>query len=174
MNICAISYKKRSSFSVLTKPKSTDLPETNTQIHPISIEDLPSLRACSAAIEADAGNAPLRQGLELASLADTVLVQVLPNFELGKGRIQVGDEAVCIAVKVFQGIKALGGKGVVCFEGINAKQLAAGVDGAVAIQVAHQQAVIGCRPTGTGFDAVGVMVEKYCAVGRDQFEAIAV
>ena len=52
------------------------------------------------------------------------------------------------------------GKRAVCQLGVVAKEFRTVVDDAVAIQIAHQQTVVGCNPASGGADAVAVVVEE--------------
>ena len=107
--------------------------EGGAQGYLVVVDGLACLRAGAGAVQAYAGDALLCKGFELCALADAVLVGVLPNFELTVSCVCAGDLAVRIAVQVAKCVKALGGKRVVAFDGVYAKELPAGVDGAVAV-----------------------------------------
>ena len=62
-----------------------------------------------AAVDADAGDAGLGQGLQLGGLADAVLVQVAPDFELGVDGVGSTDAAIAVGVVLGQGGKAVAG-----------------------------------------------------------------
>ena len=60
---------------------------------------------------------------------------------------------------------------------VHPKQLAAGIDGAVAVAVQHQPGVVGAQPAGASADAVGVVVEEGGDAVVDDgggFDAVAV
>ena len=82
--------------------------------------------------------------------------------------------AIGVEIEVGQGVEAIDGTLAVELDGVDAEQLAAGVDGAVAVEVAHQDAVVGADPAGAGADAVGVVVEEDGAGGALQLQAVAV
>ena len=121
------------------------------------------------------------QRLQFSGLADAVAVQVAPDAHVGKLRVAGVEDAVAMAgradgavagVQASQGLKAIGGvsrhgdgRAGVAVGGdvdqrVHAKQLAAGIDGAVAVAVQHQPGVVGAQPAGAGADAVGIVVEE--------------
>ena len=121
------------------------------------------------------------QRLQFSGLADAVAVQVAPDAHVGKLRVAGVEDAVAMAgradgavagVQASQGLKAVGGiarhgdgRAGVAVGGdvdqrVHAKQLAAGIDGAVAVAVQHQPGVVGAQPAGAGADAVGIVVEE--------------
>jgi hypothetical protein len=93
----------------------------------------------------DAGHAQLGKGREFVALADAVLVGIFPELHTAKGCVACVKPAIRIAVQIGQRFKAVGGDlPCVCALGEHravAKQLAPGVDGAIAIEVAHHQAI---------------------------------
>ena len=139
------------------------------------------------------------QAEEFVALTDAVLVQVLPklNFrEISVTRVEhpvaVADRAGCAVAGVVgrKRFKAAARVAVVGLhhagakhrlgdgdERVNTKEFTAGVDGAVAVAVKHQPSIVGLDPAGTGFDAIGVVVEKDRVAGggdADGFYAVAV
>ncbi|MOA44853.1 hypothetical protein D3C78_1671890 [compost metagenome] len=69
------------------------------------------------------------------------------------------EHAVGVAVQFAQGVEAVPGLAAVALDGVDAEQLAAVVDPAVAVEVANQQGVVALDPAGAGFQAVAVEVE---------------
>ena len=138
------------------------------------------------------------QRLQFSGLADAVAVQVAPDAHVGKLRVAGVEDAVAVAgradgavagVQAPQGIKAVGGvarhadgRAVVVVgangdQRVHPKQLAAGIDGAVAVAVQHQPGVVGAQPAGASADAVGVVVEEGGDAVVDDgggFDAVAV
>ena len=53
-------------------------------------------------------------------------------------------------------------------------QLAASIDGAIAIAVQHQETIIALDPAGTSFQAIAIEVEGDAGVGGNGFDAVAV
>ena len=109
-------------------------------------------------------------------MADAVLVQIAPDAQVGKGAVCCRDFAVLVGVQVFDCVKTIGGQLPVALERVHAKELTARVDGAVAIAIEHQPAVIRLDPTGTGLHAIGIVVEQDdgAVAGAGGFNAIAV
>ena len=79
----------------------------------------------------------LGQALQLIDLGDTILIQVLPNADIGELFILSVEYAIGIAIQVTQGIKAVSGQLTIGLDGINAEQLLAGIDRAVTVAVKH-------------------------------------
>ena len=130
-------------------------------------------------IEGDAAHAQAVQAEEFVGLAEAVLVQVFPELELGVGGVIGVEEGVAIEVEVGQGFEAVGGElpgaGAAREAGVVAKQFAAVVDAAIAVEVAHQNAFTGGDPAAGGFNAVAVVVEQDdAAAGVDGAGADAV
>ena len=117
---------------------------------------------------------------QLVALADAVLVQVLPQFDVGELGVGSVEQLVAVGVETAQRLEAIGGIHRVdawraAEQGVYAEQLAAGVNAAVAIAVEHQPCIVGAYPTRTGFDAVGVVVEQDGGGGDAYgFDAVAV
>ncbi|MDZ4074027.1 MAG: hypothetical protein U1E04_04650 [Hylemonella sp.] len=122
--------------------------------------------SCAVGPQVDAGDAQGVQGLELTLLAHAVLVQVAPNAQFRVGGVGDGDLTVGITVERTESGKAVGGGLAVGQQGLVAEEFAAGVDGAVAIQIANEHAVVGADPLGAGADAVGIVVEENVAIAR--------
>jgi len=76
-------------------------------------------------------------------LGGAVLVEVTPNAQVAKLGIAAVDFAVAVAVQVAQGIKAIHSSLAVAFDEGIAEQFAAIVDGAVAVLIQDQEAVVG-------------------------------
>jgi hypothetical protein len=107
---------------------------------------------------------PMLQGLQLACLADAVLVEVAPYAQLVEVGIQAVDHAVAVAV-----LSPQSGVAVSCVDGavqggveqaVVAKQFASAVYYSVAVDIDHQQAVVAFDPAGAGFNAIGIVVKQ--------------
>ncbi len=119
--------------------------------------------------------AKLGQRLQLAGIADTVLVGVLPDAEAGE--IGVGcvvpearkqnELAVVIAIERFENLEAvLGGR---------AEHLADAIDRAVGVAVEDEDAIVALHPARALGKPVAAVVQMRVGVGqRDQLDAIAV
>ena len=116
----------------------------------------------------------LGQGLEFARLGDAVLVGVLPDFHIGELGVLGIEDAIAIAVEVLERIEAIAGLLAVGFDGVDAEQLAAIVDLAIAIAVQHEEAVVALDPAGAGLQAVAIEVEGDAGIGADGLDAVAV
>ena len=68
------------------------------------------------------------------------------------------------------------GKRTVCQFGVVAEEFRTVVDDTVAVQIAHEQAVIGRNPAGGGADALAAVVEQCTckAFGGNGFYTVAV
>jgi hypothetical protein len=123
----------------------------------------------------DAGDAGLRQRLQLTRLAHAVLVQIAPDAQVAELRVFGIEHAVTRAhrgaahgaahIQLAQRGKAVGGLGAVGQDGLITKQLAPGIDQAVAVAVPHQHAVIGPGPSGAGLDGVAIGIKQH-AIGQ--------
>ena len=116
------------------------------------------------------------EGEQFAFLADTVLVEVTPNAQLGKGAIGSIYFTVAVIIQIGQCLIAVGGTLAVFEQGVVAEKLAAVIDDAVAIAVINEETVVLAYPTGGSADAVLVMV-KECAfmpVASEGFNTVAV
>jgi hypothetical protein len=110
-------------------------------------------------VQADLGDAQRFQREEFALVAGAVLVQVAPHAQLGKGRVGQVEHTVAVEVEVAQGGPAVGCGLPIGQQGVVAEQLAARVDGAVAVAVPHQQAIVPPHPGRARPHAIGVVVE---------------
>ncbi|MDT4879939.1 hypothetical protein FQZ97_1156550 [compost metagenome] len=111
----------------------------------------------------DAAHTGLGQDEQFACIGAAVGVGVFPDAQLGKGNILSVNHAIGVGVECVECLEAVGGFGAVGQQGLGAEEFAAGVDAAVAIEVAHEQAVVGAGPAGAFGKAVGGVVEP-CAV----------
>ena len=100
-----------------------------------------------------------REGLQLARLADAVLVQVAPDAQAGVLGVIGIEFAIRVGVKLRQRGKAVGRFLAIGQEGFIAEEFGSCVDQAVAVEVAHQHAVVRASPGGAGLDGVAVGVE---------------
>ena len=133
------------------------------QGYPVVGNDLACLWACGTAVCVDAGNTQVSQREKFIGCGGAVLVEVAPDTQVCIGFIGAGHETVNVGVKLSQGIKAVSGQAAVVFNRVYAEEFSACVYLAIAVQVAHQKAIIRFCPACTGLDAVGVMVEQDCA-----------
>ena len=99
------------------------------------------------------------EGQQLAFLTDTVLIEVAPNAQVGKGTVGGIHLAIAVVIKISQCLIAAGGALTVFEQGVVTKEFAAVIDGAIAIAVIHEQAVVLADPAGSGADAVLVVVK---------------
>lgn len=141
-------------------------------------------------VQRDARDALVGQREQLAGLADAVAIGVLPELHLGEGAVRGVKDVVAVLVKRAQGLEAglgiadlLVGRavGVVMSAaelGVDAKELAAGVDRAIAVEITNEPGIVAIKPAGAGANAVGVVIEedRGSAVGRDAegFDAVAI
>ncbi|CAM3677793.1 hypothetical protein ACAN107058_13760 [Paracidovorax anthurii] len=138
--------------------------------------------AALGALDVDAGDAQVRQRVQLARLAHPVLVRVLPDAQLPIDRIGGIDHAVAVAVLRRQGLVAVGVVQALARlrlrvpQRLVAEQLLAGVDQAVAVAVQHHQPVVALDPARGVLGAVAVVVEEDGAGGVDthRLDAVAV
>jgi hypothetical protein len=79
---------------------------------------------------------------EFDGLAQAVLVEVLPELQLGESGVAGVEQTVAIAVEVAQGVEAGEGKLAVELQRVGAEELGARVDGAVAVAVQHEPGVV--------------------------------
>ena len=132
-------------------------------------------------------------------MADAVLIQVLPQLDLGERSVVRIEDAITVAgraddavacVQGAQGLEAVAGvagDGVEVEragnslgdgdQGVDAKEFAATVDAAVAVTVEHEPGVVAFEPARAGLDAIGVVVEQDgVTAGRDAdgFDAVTV
>ena len=132
--------------------------------------------AHSTGVNANPSDAVGSKGSQLVGLTDAVLVQVAPDAQIGKNTVGRVDLAVFVGIQVFECVKTIGRQLTIALECVNTEELTARVDGAVAIAIQHQPAVIRLDPAGTGFDTIGIVVEQDdCAIaGARGFDAVAV
>ena len=102
----------------------------------------------------------LIEGEQLAFLADAVLIQVAPDAQLGKGAVGRIHLAVAVVIKIGQRLIAVGGTFAIFEQGVVAKQLATVIDDAVTITVINEETVVLTHPTGSGTDAVFIVIKE--------------
>jgi len=110
--------------------------------------------------DTEAGNAELSESLEFASLADAVLVEVLPHLEAGEIGVQRIHRAVAVAVLSGECRKTI--RRIAACRKLRAvaEQLRAVVYDAVTIPVQHQHTVRRRHPARAALDAVTVVIEQ--------------
>ena len=126
--------------------------------------------------EGDAGDAGGAQGLQFVGLAEAVLVEVAPQAQGVELAVEGAELAVAVAVEIGQRGKAVGGFLSVGEDGVDAKQLAAVIDAAIAVFVEGEKGVIAGEPAGAAARAVAVVIEEdgVAAGDADGFEAVTV
>jgi hypothetical protein len=123
------------------------------------------------------GNDSLRgQGEQLVALADAVLIEVAPEAQIGKVRVERIDLTVVVAVFLRERGKAVGGSAACDKRSGIAKKFVPVVDGAVAVAIENEEGVIAGHPAGGGLHAIAIVIEKNGGGGvdADGFETIAV
>ncbi|UTH76203.1 hypothetical protein [Chromobacterium sp. IIBBL 290-4] len=109
-------------------------------------------------------------------MADAILVQVAPNTQVGKHAVSAINLAILIGIHIAQRIEAIRRQLTIALQRIDAKKLSARINGAVAIAIQHQPAIIGLDPAGACFYSICIMIKQNdlaipCAGG---FNAIAI
>ena len=118
----------------------------------------------------------LIEGEQLAFLADAILVEVAPDAQLGEGAIGRIHLAVAVVIKIGQGLIAVGGALAVFQRGVVAEQLAAVIDGAVAITVINEETVVLAYPAGSSADTILVVIKEgaFVTITGNCFNTIAI
>ena len=114
------------------------------------------------------------QHQELARIGATVAIGVFPDFKGGEGGVVLIQLAVAVGVQLRQRLEAIPRLAPVGEQGLRAEEFAAGVDQSVAIEIAHQQAVVGGNPAGLFGEAVGRVVEVGAGADRRRLHTIAI
>ncbi len=137
--------------------------------------------AAALALDVEARDAQVGQRVQLARLADAVLVHVLPDPQLAIGRVRRVDHAIAVAVLPCQGFVAVGIEHALArlrplAQRLVAEQLATRIDQAVAVAVQHHDAVVALDPARGVPGAIAVVVEEDGTGGVDayRFDAVAV
>ena len=121
-------------------------------------------------------------------MTDTVLVQVLPNAHLAECRVTGVEDLITIGVQAAQRLESRVGVALIshrrgaagrCFGDrdlrIDAKQLAPGIDHAIAIAIQHQPAVVALEPAGAGANTVGIVIEHdRRGADADRFDTVRI
>ena len=107
-------------------------------------------------VEIDPGDAEVGEARQLAGVADAVVVEVLPDLQTGEGTVAGVDQPVAIAV---EGGERRQPAGMAAAGEIGREDLGAVVDGAGAVDVERQDAVLARGPGDLVGDAVAVDVE---------------
>ncbi|BEP41185.1 hypothetical protein [Variovorax sp. V15] len=113
-----------------------------------------------AAYHPDATDAQLVKREEFACIRDSVLIDIAPDLDLAPCQIGASEVAIGIAVQVREGIEGIGRFLSVALDGVDAKEFSPGLNEAIAIEIAYEKAVIGAKPTGARFDAVGIVIKQ--------------
>ena len=127
-----------------------------------------------AARHADAADTQGVEAKKLAGIGHPVLVDVAPDLQGAPGEVGGVELAVGVGIQIGQGVEAVHGVLAIGLERVDAEELSAGVDGAVGVEVANEDGVVGADPARAGADGVGVVVEEDGAVGALEFQAITV
>ncbi|MNP04998.1 hypothetical protein D3C76_969380 [compost metagenome] len=123
---------------------------------------------------ADALDAQFLQSKQLTGLTDTVTIQIAPYTQVSPDSIAGIQLAVGIAISILHGLEAVLGLAAIGRQGILAEQFTATVDGAIAIAIQHQQAIVGLDPARAVFIAVAIVIEQYLAFSSVCFDTVAI
>ena len=116
----------------------------------------------------------LGQGFQLIGLCHAILVEVLPDADIPELGILSIEYAITITVKVAQRIETVTGLLAVGLDGIHTEQLGAIVDGAVAVAINYQEAVVALDPASASFQAVAIEVEGNPCIGGNGLDTVAI
>src|SRR5262249_21916726 len=96
---------------------------------------------------------------QLARLALSVLIEIAPHAKIRPVRVENVDPSVAVGVFLCERVEAVGRIAAGSERRRIAEQLAARVDGTVAVAVEDQEAVVGLDPPRRGLIAIAMVIE---------------
>jgi len=116
----------------------------------------------------------LGKRLQLSGLAHAILIEILPHPHIGELGVPNIEYSVAITVEIAQSVETIGGLLAIGLESIHAEQLTTVVDGAVAVAIKYQKAIVALDPASSGFQTVAIEVERNPGIGGNGLDTVAI